>query len=314
MPSTRSKESNTIDKNESIKTITRSTTCKDLFSHNDLEFVCKNCYNSVDILSISRSKKRNNVKHRTKKCDQAWNESYATTSTKASFHVKICKRLNIKTNVGIEDEFKYKATQSHSSEPTEITSKCNTSVASSYVCTKKISSYESNESIPSSKKLKVNDEKDATLHYPKQQMFATMMDPLMLSSLNYLSTLTPTELHNCVTLHKQSVALASSRNNVENIHINKKTKLCNLNETTINPYKQCQSLSSLSSLSESSEEKSQSSDKTSDSLNNISNISQSVPPPLIIDQQPPSNPIPLQLPPLILNHPVPPNTSNSVVN
>ena len=66
-----------------------------------------------------------------------------------------------------------------------------------------------------------------------------MIDPLMLSSLNYLSMPTPTELHNCATLHEESVALTSSANNVENNHINKKAKLSSLNENAINVYKQC---------------------------------------------------------------------------
>ena len=57
MPSARSKASNAIDEKENNEAIARSTVCKDLFSHNDLEFACKNCYNSVDVLSISRSKR-----------------------------------------------------------------------------------------------------------------------------------------------------------------------------------------------------------------------------------------------------------------
>ena len=124
--------------------------------------MCKNCYNSVDILSISRSKKRNNEKHRAKKCDQAWNESYATNSAKACFHLKMCKRLNIETNAVIEDEFKHEATQTHSTKPTKITSKCNASVASSYVSREKMSSRESNNSIYSSKEYNCNDKKVET--------------------------------------------------------------------------------------------------------------------------------------------------------
>ena len=49
----------------------------------------------------------------------------------------MCERLNIETNAVIEDEFKHEATQTHSSEPTKITSKCNASVASSHVYTEK---------------------------------------------------------------------------------------------------------------------------------------------------------------------------------
>ena len=65
-------------------------------------------------------------------------------------------------------------------------------------------------------------------------MFATMIDPSMLSSLNYLSALTPAESHDYVILYEQSVALISSANNVENNHVNEKAKPSNLNENITN--------------------------------------------------------------------------------
>ena len=56
MPSTRSRSSISIDSNANSKIITRNTTCKDLFSHEELEFVCKNCEADVDVLSFSKKK------------------------------------------------------------------------------------------------------------------------------------------------------------------------------------------------------------------------------------------------------------------
>lgn len=106
MANTRLKSSCSIDSNVNTKVITRNITCKDLFTMNDLQFACRNCLCEVDILSKSTPKSsRNNVKHRTKKCDQAWNESYATTSARALFHLQICERLKVQTNVTLEEEF-----------------------------------------------------------------------------------------------------------------------------------------------------------------------------------------------------------------
>ena len=85
MPSnTRSRSSISIDSNTNCEIITRNTTCKDLFSHEELEFVCKNCESDIDVLSFSKKKKRRNQsRYRTKKYDQAWNESYATITARA---------------------------------------------------------------------------------------------------------------------------------------------------------------------------------------------------------------------------------------
>ena len=68
----------------------------------------------------------------------------------------------------------------------------------------------------------VNIEKDDP--NTKANAFASLMDPLMISSLNYFSTLTPVELHNCVTLHKKSVVLMSADGNTHQTYINKKQK------------------------------------------------------------------------------------------
>ena len=88
MPNTRLKSLCSIDSNDNIKVITRNTTCKHLFTMKDLNFMCRNCLCDVDILSKSKSKScRNNAKHCTKKCDQVWNESFATISTRALFHL-----------------------------------------------------------------------------------------------------------------------------------------------------------------------------------------------------------------------------------
>ena len=70
--STRSKSSSSKDNINSTQMITRSTTCKDIFSSKDLEFACKKCISEVDVLSFSRKRKaRNNEKYRTKQYDQA---------------------------------------------------------------------------------------------------------------------------------------------------------------------------------------------------------------------------------------------------
>ena len=82
---------------------------KIFFPHEELEFACKNGEAEIDVLSFTKKKKcRNNSKHLTRKCDQAWNESHETTTTKASFHRKICKHLNIESDVIVEDDFKHK--------------------------------------------------------------------------------------------------------------------------------------------------------------------------------------------------------------
>ena len=61
----------------------------------------------------------------------------------------------------------------------------------------------------------------------------------MISSSNYLSSLTPTELHNCVTLHRQYVALMSADGNAQQTHVNKKKKqeiLINITKFYINDH------------------------------------------------------------------------------
>ena len=283
MPSTRSKSSSSIDTDAKSKIITRNTTCRDVFSHEELQFVCKNCEADINVLSFSKKKKcRNKTKHHTRKCDQAWNESYATKLSRAIFHVKICKYLNIETNVTLEEEYKYsveKVTPSKiTPSPEKYTQKeSNTSTKSTYQNTPK---HES--SLPSTTKNPCEtyesytpfnvkavqcesnqSSKNFTHHTPKTYDISMMMHPLMLSSMNYLAMLTPEELHNCVTLHKQSMALMQSNMNVQTNHVNKKQKTLNSTNYEIKTIQRSLSRSSLSTLSNSSEEKSHESDKTS---------------------------------------------------
>lgn len=219
MPSARSKSSSANDEKVNTKTITRSTTCKDLFTHADLEFVCHNCQPLIDILTLSRSNKRNKQKHRTNQCYQAWNESYATNTTRALYHLKLCKKLNLATKVSLDGEFKYKVNKIDSTHCIEMKSKSDPSVQTSDNSKEKVSSF---ESIGSSKHHTHKDKYSNANAYSKEKIFASVMDPLMLSSMNCLSTLTPTESHNCVTLHKQSVALNSYDYPMDHAHINKK--------------------------------------------------------------------------------------------
>ena len=233
MPSTRSKPSSANDEKVNTKTITRSTTCKDLFTHADLEFVCHNCQPFIDILTASRSNKRNKQKHRTNQCHQASNESYTTNTTRALCHLKLCKKLNLATKVSIDNEFKHEANKNDSTHCIEMKSTSDPSAQTSDNSKEKVSSF---ESVSSSKHHTHNDKCSNANAYSKEQIFASMMDPLMLSSMNYLSTLTPTESHNCVTLHKQSVSLNSCNNPMEHVHIHKKQKISTLNSNAIKKY------------------------------------------------------------------------------
>ena len=92
------------------------------------------------------------------------------------------------------------------------------------------------------------------------------MDPSSISSFNYFSTLTTAELHNCVTMHKQSIALMSADSNAQKTHINKKQKITNFNNHYQISYQRSQSQQSLSTLCDYSTEKSQHSDKNSSTI------------------------------------------------
>ena len=59
------------------------------------------------------------------------------------------------------------------------------------------------------------DSNKSILNHSKAYDFASLMDPMLISSSNYLSTLNPTELKNCVALHKQSIALQLSNSNAQ---------------------------------------------------------------------------------------------------
>ena len=93
----------------------------------------------------------------------------------------------------------------------------------------------------------------------KANTFTTLKDPLIESSLNYLSLLTLAKLHNCITLYKQFIGLMSTENNMQDRHIDKKVKTTNCNNCYNITYERTQFqqlLLALSSLSDSSENKS----------------------------------------------------------
>ena len=112
MPSTRSNSSNS-DSSKPRKIVTRRTRCVNLFNYLELEYCCQECKNTVDIHAKSRSKEV--------QCLQPWNQAFATTITRSLFHAKVCNYLQIESNVGIQDDFKYK---SHKSSSDSSLSKC----------------------------------------------------------------------------------------------------------------------------------------------------------------------------------------------
>ena len=127
MPSTRLNSSISNSSKVSNKIITRSNTCKDLFTSDDLEFVCQKFVAEVDILSFSKKIRRFKSKHRTNQCDQSWNESYATTNVKAQFHHKACDRLKFVTTITMEDDHNYKKQKLSTAGPSKNPSESDTS-------------------------------------------------------------------------------------------------------------------------------------------------------------------------------------------
>ena len=79
------------------KSITRNTTCSNLFNSNELEYCCEICRKKVDILTISRKPRKysNKDKHRVNKCKQPQTASYASSASRALHYAKICEYLNI---------------------------------------------------------------------------------------------------------------------------------------------------------------------------------------------------------------------------
>ena len=54
MLSTRSSKTNETTKKN--KTITRNTTCVDLFSYEEIQFLCSKCHSTIDILAPKQTK------------------------------------------------------------------------------------------------------------------------------------------------------------------------------------------------------------------------------------------------------------------
>ena len=95
--------------NKKSKSITRNTTCCDLFDFNEIEFCCDNCKPKVDVLSFKRKVKKqsNKDKHFSNKCRQPWTALHASNVSKTLHHLKVCECLNVESSVAIEDECKH---------------------------------------------------------------------------------------------------------------------------------------------------------------------------------------------------------------
>ena len=94
--------------NKKSKSITRNTTCCDLFDFNEIEFCCDNCKPKVDVLSFKRKAKKQSSKdkHFSNKCRQPSTASHASSTSKASRHLKVCECLSVESSVATEDERK----------------------------------------------------------------------------------------------------------------------------------------------------------------------------------------------------------------
>ena len=106
MLSTRSSKTNETTKKN--KTITRNTTCVDLFSYEEIQFSCSKCHSTIDILAPKQTKiKHHKQKIKCNQCLQQWDSSFATSSSKALFHKKVCDYLGLECTIEFEDEYKY---------------------------------------------------------------------------------------------------------------------------------------------------------------------------------------------------------------
>ena len=95
--------------NKKSKSITRNTTCCNLFDFNEIEYCCEECEPKVDVLSFKRkAKKRSDKdKHFTNRCEQPWTASRASTVSKTLHHAKVCNHLNIDSAISLENEHKH---------------------------------------------------------------------------------------------------------------------------------------------------------------------------------------------------------------
>lgn len=91
------------------RTITRSTTCTDVFAAEDLHFCCSKCYSILDLLSSSKPglQKSNRFLSKRNKCEQQWDVLHATTAQRALRYEEVCKKLGLPIDFNLIDEFKH---------------------------------------------------------------------------------------------------------------------------------------------------------------------------------------------------------------
>ena len=157
--------------NKKSKSITRNTTCHNLFDFSEIEYCCDNCKPKVDILSFKRKAKKqsNKEKHFTNRCAQPWTASYASTISKTLHHVKVCEYLKIDSTVALENECKYpKKSYSSLSSMSQTDSSSETSEKKN--ATKKTSKNHSN--------IKTSKDKHHTSSYSNKTSRSDLPPPL----------------------------------------------------------------------------------------------------------------------------------------
>ena len=92
-----------------IKSITRNTTCIDLFSSDELYYCCNKCSKLLDPLSIRKPKKQidNRKISLRKKCEQQWDSRYAATASRVLRHKEVCEKLDLPLDFIVQDDYKY---------------------------------------------------------------------------------------------------------------------------------------------------------------------------------------------------------------
>ena len=114
----KSKRNNDDASNESMRKITRNSTCVDLFDCHEIAHCCDTCRPKLDPLSLKRKPKRSKNKEKSirHRCLQPWLSSYATTTSETMSHEKVCSYSSHSTELTIEDECKH-SSESDSAVP-----------------------------------------------------------------------------------------------------------------------------------------------------------------------------------------------------
>ena len=91
-----------------IKSITRNTTCVDLFSSDELHYYCNKCSKILYPSSIRKPKKQvdNRKISMRKKCEQQWDSRCAATTSKALRHKEACEKLDLPLDFILQDDCK----------------------------------------------------------------------------------------------------------------------------------------------------------------------------------------------------------------